>query len=356
MKKFQKGFVPIVLIIIAVVVVAGISGYFVYKNKNSAPSESNQKIYKNNTYGFSFSYPEDFKLSTDLSADEKTKVSSYLPVCNNGNVTCLYYVGNGYENTNFSAAGISIERSVSPTKNECLKTIALNNVKTDKVVINGITFYHDLMGDAASGHSANEDVYRTYFNGACYNVIAITTETRYEILKDENPNLKQFDETALKARLKSIVSTFRFNIAETISAKETTPKPVTMITFNDGKVTFSYPSDRKVIWSRADGFGIGKIEKVGLNENTEYDISFTVDARTMDQIKKVLMYNADGSVNTRIAITPITLGGESGILYSIGGKPWTVYVPHNGIVYQVSISFAPVDVYSTFVSTFRFLN
>ena len=82
--KKQSGFaLPIVILIVVTLIVAGGAGYYFYKTsqeqKEQAVDETaDWKIYQNEKYGFSFSYPENFQLSENNFARGSLLASTYI--------------------------------------------------------------------------------------------------------------------------------------------------------------------------------------------------------------------------------------------------------------------------------------
>lgn len=193
----------------------------IQKNDKVAPSINtvsvtseivDRKTYTNRGYGFSFSYPADFKLSTELTPSEQTKTVSYIPICHEKTAAvCLRYLGDDYKNTNFSGAGISITTTSVASENKCAVLAVQGDTVTDKVSIGGIIFYHNTSGEVALGHYASDEIYRFFYNGNCFKMVARVTSTNYDLTKDSNPESKKFDEASLLAKLKSIVSSFTFS-------------------------------------------------------------------------------------------------------------------------------------------------
>jgi hypothetical protein len=377
----RLGFASIIIAgVVAIIVLAGIVGYSAWKNRAIAPTQSdststsipmvpseiisennastsNWQAYADTHYGFVFKYPDNFQLETKLTVEQKNQVSDYSPICDESDVApCLYYVGNDYKNTNFGSAGFSVDRSTDPTKEECIKTISSSLSTTTPVSINDVIFYYDLDGGGGLGHFVGGRNYRTYYNGACWQLSAKVSGVNYETLKEANPGVKEFDDAILFDDMKRVISTFTFTVPETVPPKlsQTIPFGWQKFTNVDIGVSFDYPNTRQVIWSRPDGFGIGWIDKAGLESNTNYDISFTYDGRSLQAIKDIYAKN-----DTNI-LSQIKLGGETALLYtsvyppSGGVQNATIYVSHSNSIFQISINRADADVYDKFLSTFKF--
>ena len=324
------------------------------------------QTYTDNQNGFTYEYPADFEMNFKLTPEQKQTVGSYIPICedpadyddpaNYNQVACTYYIGQSYKNTNFEAAGLSIIKKTDLSKNECLKTSFSNGQPTSPVIINGVTFYFDKNGGAGMGHYSSDKIYRTFYNNSCYIITSSVTANNANTNPDLNPKVPEFKGTdELFASMDKILSTFKFTVADNSSVDNTLPpQPVTMLTFvnNDIGVTFQYPSNRQIIFSRADGFGIGEQQKSPLGGDNRYSVSFITDNRSLEEVE-----TTHEKYLPNDTISHITLGDEPAIMYTPDSDiiyDSTIYVEHNNQVYAISIDRTDTDIYNSFLNTFKF--
>ncbi|MFA6353918.1 MAG: hypothetical protein WCW93_03220 [Candidatus Paceibacterota bacterium] len=173
---------------------------FKFTEPTTKVNTTNWKTYTDAKYNFAFSYPLDFALS------------SRLKQCNGGESldsrACLEYTGNQTSN-GFTAASIDVRVNKSMTIDECQKTWPTTDVgvpTTQQKTINGIIFYHDLIGSGAAGMFDTIDQYRTYRNGTCYTIALDVASNRGQ---SEKGLSNEFSDMML-TKLQSVLSTFKF--------------------------------------------------------------------------------------------------------------------------------------------------
>jgi hypothetical protein len=164
-------------------------------------------------YGFSIDYSESFGFTTDIN---QVKGLSYIPVCDEKMVACVFIKKEDYPGTNFDGAGVSInmlntELRQSWTEFDCynFKDSTNSAQNEDGVVkINGVDFRVAHGGDAGAGHSQILKLYRNFHNGLCYEIAAHVGST--SIGNYEPGTVKQFDEAKVWERLQNVVNSFIF--------------------------------------------------------------------------------------------------------------------------------------------------
>lgn len=166
------------------------------------------KTYTNDTYGFSFQYPDGVQFDTtatnwsDLSG---LSAEHILTLKTNGPVT------------------ISISASADPGDvGRCMVVPQASEESVSKagnVTINGLSFLKYSIGDAAMGHYTNQDVYDILHNNRCYRLIMQTESTRTE--SDAEAQAQQSSIATAKALLQPVLDTFRFT-SDTSSAQPPT--------------------------------------------------------------------------------------------------------------------------------------
>lgn len=158
---------------------------------------------------FVIKYPVDFLVSIDIN---KVRPLSYIPVCGDTMVACVYYSGMGYKGTNFDGAGISINilknlnteakcYNFDISTNEAQKSVA-------DITINSLAFKSAIGGGAATGHYDRVQVYRNFHNSKCYEIAQ--TLAFISIGVYEPGAVKAFNEDKVWNLLTDIVKTFAF--------------------------------------------------------------------------------------------------------------------------------------------------
>lgn len=161
-------------------------------------------------YGFTLEYSNDFGFSID---PEQVKGLSYIPVCDDNMLACVYLKKETYPGTNFDGAGVSV--NIYPdinTDKKCYQLInptsSVNTVQPD-VTINGVIFKHGTGGDAATGHSEAIKIYRNLHNNQCYEIAAHVAETNISLY--EPGTIKEFDQVVVWDKLQTVVNSFKFS-------------------------------------------------------------------------------------------------------------------------------------------------
>ena len=144
--------------------------------------------------------------------------SAFIPVCEDPSVAiaCFAYPKSAFQDyPTFEAAAFSVaEVKKADTEKSCLDgSPDWENVvrrRANKKNMNGITFKWFEIGDAATGHSHNMEVYRNFHNGQCYQLsISISSHSgaAYDPpVKDISAKMR----AGVIGRLRHCINTFRF--------------------------------------------------------------------------------------------------------------------------------------------------
>ncbi len=175
-----------------------------------ANSISDWKMYNDTQYRFTFSYPSDFALSTQLTFAETPlsySISCDTKDVSSGDRACLYYIG-GQTSDGFEAADFEVSASASTTATDCTKTIQryVGGPTTQQKSLNGFIYYVDKVGGAGLGHYISTDQYRTYRNGVCYTIALNVASNAGASEKGLNSTFSNM----ISAKLQSILSSFKF--------------------------------------------------------------------------------------------------------------------------------------------------
>jgi len=364
MKNSQKGFVvPLLIAIIALLVVGG--GIYIYENNRTTtpavistgtqtpPASSEQNVpnnspvvvknplatsgwqtYSSAQYGFSFQYP-----------------STFVP-CNN-KTACVQYNSD-------SQATFNVSVNSSETYEDCVRMLqndSSNGISaTIQTTINGIAFEKDSSVDPAAGQRYGTESYRTYYNGACYE---IDLHVFWTVQDESYP-------TTIYPKLEALLPTFRFTTQQTVAPVHSAPVSTSAwVTYNGSLVpiTFKYPGVLSVN-TKDLGSSVGNLWLTQLDE--------TVGARTIpgsDLPGKIAIidftkqYSTLAGVETaspakQYGFTSLTLGGESAIQVNKQNNTSTdvlYYVAHGAKVYEIIIySPLPLEV-QTLTSSVQFV-
>jgi hypothetical protein len=186
-----------IILIIVVIVLGGFGIWSIGRNQTSnVMTTAGWKTYTNSQYNFTFSAPLDFAPTLQKDA------LSYMFKCNADDQICLPYVG-GQTSDGFEVAALEVQ--VNASSQNCEQTPGDNGQPTQKS-INGVTFHVTQDRQAGLGHRLITDLYRTYYNSACYTIglnIASNIGT-------SDKGLDPIFNTMIHKKLESILSTFKF--------------------------------------------------------------------------------------------------------------------------------------------------
>ena len=173
---------------VIIVIILGLGIWLVRDNSDQAevtPSPSPAVNYTVSMADISFTYEgaEGFDLAE---IPGQVLVSSYIPPCDIPFNYCLYYRGDKYKDTNFDSAGLRISnRSDLSTSARCLNTPPAGYTLRPKIR-QGEGYSTSLfapLGNAATGHLSEGEIYRLSVGGACYEFearIGTSQITNYE--------------------------------------------------------------------------------------------------------------------------------------------------------------------------------
>ena len=157
---------------------------------------------------FSFSYPNQFKLSggeMGYSQNWKSNANSLGLL-----LTVVQIPKSFLPNTNFSEAKFTVGTSADPVAiKNCLKTENGEVVKTEKVEINGTSFTEITINDAGAGNFYETTSYRALQNDQCYGVEYTIHSTNIGNYSADQ-EIKEFDKTKITSILEGIVQSFKF--------------------------------------------------------------------------------------------------------------------------------------------------
>lgn len=170
----------------------------------------NWKTEINSQYHFQIKYP-DFVNPIFTSQLHKT---TFIPICEDNFLFCLYYPESLFPETDFAGAGFGISKIENAKSIDQCSSFANSDIfPATKILINGIAFYHQQRGSAATGHQEDTHYYRTFHNNSCFEIdLRITTESRVENYPPGSgyqPFTVQ-KKTKVLDDLKNILSTFKF--------------------------------------------------------------------------------------------------------------------------------------------------
>jgi hypothetical protein len=172
--------------------------------------------YTDSKNGYSLTYSA---TKFDFTADkEKIGQLSYIPICPETTVGCVFYMGTDYKGTNFGAAGVSV--NIDPTLNteaKCYNFKVSTNAAQQEAgttTINGVNFRSATGGEGATGHFIKIQIYRNFHNKRCYEIQQSFVYTNID--NYEPGTVKEFNMEEVW-QLQPIVQSFEF--VEKTSAK-----------------------------------------------------------------------------------------------------------------------------------------
>jgi hypothetical protein len=165
------------------------------------PTAPAAQTYNNATYGFSFTYPDEWHFVTPTYASLQDQIVQ------------VQLAGDQYPGTNFGDAAFTVSAQYAASLADCLKLSPPENGDGFKtpVVINGATFYKTASSGAGAGNFYESTVYRTVNapNGACIEL----NETIHTSKIGNYPTgtVTEVDKTAVQARLDALLNSFQFS-------------------------------------------------------------------------------------------------------------------------------------------------
>jgi hypothetical protein len=165
------------------------------------------QTYRSPDYGFSLSYPSDFKVYAGTPSYEEAQ-HSMIPICERETVACFEYSGGAYKGTRLQAAGVAVNvLRAARTEQQCA-AIDTGSYPVRKTRIGGLRFYFGETGGAAGGTAIGGPVYRTFHEGTCFELAALFVTDNTE---HEPGEVRKLDAVKLEKQLDRIVHTIRFS-------------------------------------------------------------------------------------------------------------------------------------------------
>src|SRR3989344_1412950 len=315
--SFYKGLV--IGLVIGAVFTAGLIGYL-YKKKHPfpdpyscdfppcdgsklpkapAPITDNQtagwKTYTSNM-GFELKYPDNY-----WAGEGEFDFSLYIPpqiylVTPAQPIFAVAIPQNSYPKTDFQGGFITINYANNLTAASCQQWLTDNPKEknlTEKVVINGITFYKGEDDGAAAGHQSADEFYHTFYNNLCYEIVLGVRTGGYGAID----GITHVDYKTVLKELEKILNTFKFtNQDETADWK----------IYKNEKYGFEikYPRDYSVKEYGANNFSI--YSSADTNRPSLVYLNWGDTNKTLDEI----INEKTGSISISEA-TPVILNGVS---------------------------------------------
>ncbi len=153
------------------------------------------------------SYPATFEVAT---LQSQVQGLSYIPPCESGFSYCFHYTGTAYAGTNFEAAGVGItKRTDLVGTDDCLNANPSGYSNQTPVLHIGsgyTTGFYGPLSDAATGHYANDRLYRLSVNNSCYEIRERIGQTQFaNFPKGTIIKFTPADEQALQTSLDDVL-------------------------------------------------------------------------------------------------------------------------------------------------------
>jgi hypothetical protein len=161
--------------------------------------------------GVTFGYGDSYGLAL---RPEQVLSRSYIPPCDENFDYCLYYVGAGYENTNFESAGIRMKNRPDLKETEqCLATrpagYSAPAASTSMHSAYSVSAFGPL-SDAATGHYSTGVLYRVAFGTTCYEFETRIGESQLaNYPAGTKEEFTSVDRLAIESELKQILGSVR---------------------------------------------------------------------------------------------------------------------------------------------------
>ena len=177
--------------------------------------------YRSPDYGFTLSYPSNFKFYARTPSYEEAQ-HSMIPICKRETVACFEYSGGAYKGTRLQAAGVAVNVLRDARTEQQCAAIDTGSYPIRKVRIGGLRFYFGETGGAAAGTTIGGPVYRTFHEETCFELAALLVTDNTE---HEPGEVKKLDTAKLEKQLDRIVQTIRFS-GHVPSSGARHPRPV----------------------------------------------------------------------------------------------------------------------------------
>lgn len=174
----------------------------------SNTTEEGYSIYVNTKYGFSIMYPTSINKINFNSAGDRDNLDS-------ADIFTAQIPDDTFKGTNLREVTI-IAGAKKTDANTCSNVLYENNVNdfgsnnASRVNINGINFTKVKVQDAGAGNIYNTTRYSTYKNNTCYELLSVAHSSNIGILRESDPNVKEYDENLFMPEFQEIVSSFKF--------------------------------------------------------------------------------------------------------------------------------------------------
>ena len=169
--------------------------------------KSGWQTYRSPDYGFTIDYPSNMKFFSGHPSIAEAQ-QSYIPICDESTVACFEYDGAEYKETNFQAAGLSVNiLRDARTEQDCNK-IDTGQFPIKTKTINGVSFHYGTTGSVGLSNGKSGPSYRAFYQNVCFEIAVGIAETS---LGAYDPGaITAFNSTRLEKLLEEMVQTFRF--------------------------------------------------------------------------------------------------------------------------------------------------
>jgi len=161
--------------------------------------------YSSPAYGFKIDVPSDMTYFPGSPVQPPQK--STLPICDTTTVACFQYTGGKFNHTVVQAMGVSVNvLRDKRTEAEC------NNIRfnvTKSIMIHGRPFHYAETGSVAAGSSKGGTLYRTFYQGVCFEVTLTTAYSDIEPARYGKYGIKPLNQRALHAMQKEMKKMLR---------------------------------------------------------------------------------------------------------------------------------------------------
>jgi hypothetical protein len=177
-------------------------------NDQNTTLNSDRKTYKDEAYGFEFSYPKEYKFVQGGS--QNYNVGEFF-LGSGINLATVSLLEDSYPGTNYFDSFLTVSSDLNSSENDCKKSrqegISKESELAEWQALDGLKFWRGKAIGAAAGTLAESTIYHTFSGGVCYEITLNIFEGN--IGNYPEGTVAQVDKDDVFEKLSAVFETFR---------------------------------------------------------------------------------------------------------------------------------------------------